>query len=61
MVKLNDGYSYSYDDLHNILANNLAKYKIPVEIEFVNDLPKTINGKIDKNAIKNFFNNKKTE
>lgn len=58
MVKLMSGYSYSYEDFYKILINNLAKYKVPVDIIFTDELPKTANGKVDKKEIKKIFNNK---
>ncbi|ADK30639.1 class I adenylate-forming enzyme family protein [Brachyspira pilosicoli] len=56
MVKLMSGYSYSYEDFYNILIKNLAKYKVPVDIIFTDELPKTANGKVDKKEIKKIFN-----
>ena len=34
------------DELFNFCENNLARYKIPRIIQFVDSLPKTISGKI---------------
>ncbi|WP_157151564.1 class I adenylate-forming enzyme family protein [Brachyspira sp. SAP_772] len=56
MVRLMSGYSYSYEDFYNILIKNLAKYKVPVDIIFTDELPKTANGKVDKKEIKKIFN-----
>ena len=51
-VKLRLGESMKSSDIIEYLRPKLAKYKIPDEVEFVKDLPKTIIGKIAKKELK---------
>jgi long-chain acyl-CoA synthetase len=46
------GYDFSDQDIFNFCKGNLAKYKIPKVIEFVESLPKTESGKTDRKALK---------
>jgi hypothetical protein len=41
----------SEDDLKSHVKDNLAKYKVPREIEFVDELPRTPQGKVDKQKL----------
>jgi len=45
-VVLVDGESATAEELISFCAENLAKYKLPTSIEFIDDLPKTIVGKV---------------
>ena len=47
-VVLKSGASVSADDLKAFVKDKLAPYKYPRQIEFVNDLPKTATGKIQR-------------
>ena len=47
-VKLRDGRHLAAKDLLDFLADKLAPFEIPREIEFRDDLPKTLIGKISK-------------
>ncbi len=51
-VKLRDGATISPDDLRNHLATKLSKLEIPAEIEFRDQLPKTMIGKLSKKELK---------
>lgn len=51
-IKLRNGESMQPEDVYNYLKGKLAKYKLPTEIEFVKDLPKTLIGKICKKELK---------
>jgi fatty-acyl-CoA synthase len=42
----------SEDDLKSHVKDNLAKYKVPREIEFVDELPRKPQGKVDKQKLK---------
>ena len=42
----------SEDDLKSHVKDNLAKYKVPREIEFVDELPRKPQGKVDKQQLK---------
>ena len=44
------------DEIKNILSQNLAQYKIPREIKFIEDLPRNAMGKIQKKEIISFLN-----
>ncbi|MEM4312378.1 MAG: long-chain fatty acid--CoA ligase [Nitrososphaerales archaeon] len=50
-IVLREGYSLSRDEILNYCEDKLAKYKIPEEIEFVKDLPKSPIGKVMKEAL----------
>jgi acyl-CoA synthetase (AMP-forming)/AMP-acid ligase II len=41
----------SEDDLKSHVKDNLAKYKVPREIEFVDELPRKDQGKVDKKKL----------
>lgn len=47
-IKLRPYAELTEDDVLNYLTGKIAKYKIPEEVEFVKDLPKTMIGKICK-------------
>ncbi len=51
-VVLNPGAETTPDELLNHCRGNLAKYKAPVSIEFLTEIPKTTVGKIDKKALR---------
>lgn len=51
-IKLRTGEVMQAEDVHNYLKGKLAKYKLPEEIEFVADLPKTLIGKVSKKDLK---------
>jgi 4-hydroxybutyrate---CoA ligase (AMP-forming) len=54
-IVLKPGYMPSYElakDIINYLSKVLSPYKIPKKIEFVNELPKTISGKIRRNELR---------
>jgi acetyl-CoA synthetase/medium-chain acyl-CoA synthetase len=54
-IVLTQGYSPSEKlrkDLQDFVKNNTAPYKYPRRIEFVDDLPKTISGKIKRKELK---------
>ena len=56
-VVLREGFSSSdelAEELKQFVKNNIAKYKYPRWIEFVNDLPKNDRGKIDRKLLKDF-------
>jgi fatty-acyl-CoA synthase len=42
----------SEDELKSHVKENLAKYKVPREIEFVDELPRKPQGKVDKQKLK---------
>jgi acyl-CoA synthetase (AMP-forming)/AMP-acid ligase II/uncharacterized membrane protein len=50
-VVLNDGQQASEDDLKNHVKSNLARYKVPREIEFIDELPRNPTGKVLKRKL----------
>lgn len=53
-IRLNDGYSTSNEiafDLKNFVKQIIAPYKYPRSIKFVNELPKTATGKVQRNRL----------
>jgi len=49
---LNDGAGVSESDLKAFCRQSLAAYKVPSEMRFIDELPKTPTGKIDKTKFK---------
>jgi len=39
------------DEIQTLVKDQLAKYEYPRQIEFIDDIPKTITGKKDRNAL----------
>ena len=48
-----DGFSIEKKDIFLYCKKNLAPYKLPRQIEFVRELPKTASGKIKRQLLKN--------
>ena len=51
-VVVKEGESLTEDELLDYCKDNLVKYKVPAFIEFVDDVPKTPVGKIDKKQLR---------
>lgn len=51
-VAIKAGVSIHQDEIHAHLQENLAKYKLPVEYIFVDAIPKTLQGKTQKDALR---------
>lgn len=54
-IAVKTGHELHADDVKQYCQKRLAKYKVPVRIDFVNALPKNATGKIDKKTIKADF------
>lgn len=54
-VKLEKGRSLSEAEIRAFLSTQIAKYMIPSKYVFLQDIPRTPNGKPDKKAVKNMF------
>lgn len=54
-IILENKHSLSIDELSTYAREHLAGYKIPREMVFVDALPLTGSGKIERNAVRNFF------
>jgi acyl-CoA synthetase (AMP-forming)/AMP-acid ligase II len=52
VVVKRDGASLSEDDVKRHVKSNLAGYKVPREVEFVDELPRTSTGKVLKRELK---------
>jgi fatty-acyl-CoA synthase len=52
LVVLREGTDSSADDLVQFLSTKVASWQVPDHIEFVEDLPKTAVGKIDKRRLR---------
>ena len=50
-VVLNEGQKVSEDDLKDHVKLNLARYKVPREIEFIDELPRNPTGKVLKRKL----------
>ena len=55
-VSLHTAGSISADDIKSFLKGKIADFKIPAEIEFMDDLPKNILGKIMKKKLRESLN-----
>jgi len=51
-VVLKEGQSATSEELANLCYHNLADFKLPRRIEFVDSVPKTASGKIDRKKLK---------
>ena len=49
---LRDGASVSEDDIKKHVKSNLAGYKVPRDVEFVDELPRTSTGKVLKRELR---------
>lgn len=49
---LKEGKSLSETEILNYCASNLAKYKVPIEVEFMNELPRNASGKVLKHTLR---------
>jgi acyl-CoA synthetase (AMP-forming)/AMP-acid ligase II len=52
VVVLRDGTSVSEDEVKKHVKSNLAGYKVPREVEFVDELPRTSTGKVLKRELR---------
>ena len=52
VVVLRDGASVSEDDIKKHVKSNLAGYKVPRDVEFVDELPRTSTGKVLKRELR---------
>jgi fatty-acyl-CoA synthase/long-chain acyl-CoA synthetase len=52
LIRLEKGRTISEKEVKDILKKTLANYMIPVQIRFVDSMPKTPNGKIDKKGLR---------
>ena len=50
-IKLKDGHSLTDDELRAFLEDKLAKHAIPRHVEFRDELPKTMIGKLSKKEL----------
>ena len=57
VIKLEKGTNVRAQDIKEMLKTRVARFKIPEYIVFVEDIPKTHNGKIDKRMIKEWMRN----
>ena len=57
-VKKEPGAHFTEQELKDILRTRIAKYKVPAHIIFMNKIPETPNGKIDKKNIRQLFTEK---
>ncbi len=51
-IVLKSGQTSSPEEIQEFLKDKVAKYKVPRLVEFVNALPKTATGKLDKKALR---------
>jgi fatty-acyl-CoA synthase len=52
VVVLRDGASVSEDDIKRHVKSNLAGYKVPRDVEFLDELPRTSTGKVLKRELR---------
>lgn len=56
VVKLDKGSTWEEESIQKYLKGRIAGYKVPVKILFMDEIPLTPNGKVDKKNIKDLFN-----
>ncbi|WP_277585953.1 class I adenylate-forming enzyme family protein [Psychrobacillus antarcticus] len=52
-VVLKEGQELTAEDVWNKCSKSLAKYKLPVEVEFIDSLPRNASGKVLKTTLRN--------
>jgi fatty-acyl-CoA synthase len=52
VVVIRDGASLSEEDIKKHVKSNLAGYKVPRDVEFVDELPRTSTGKVLKRELR---------
>ena len=52
MIELRDGYHLDEDAIRQHLLGQVARYKIPKKVIYVDDLPRTASGKIRKGDLR---------
>ena len=50
-IQFKEGESLSKEDVTNYCEQHLAKFKVPTQIAFVTEFPRTATGKIKKNLL----------
>jgi fatty-acyl-CoA synthase len=51
-VVVRDGQDLSEDDVKGYVKENLARYKVPREVDFLDELPRNSTGKVVKRELK---------
>jgi len=51
VIALHPGQSLTLDDVSQFVADQIASYKKPRLVEFVDELPRTESGEIDREAV----------
>lgn len=51
-VVLKEGQSISEEEIKEYCATQLAKYKVPMEVDFMNELPRNASGKVLKHTLR---------
>lgn len=52
-VRAEANFDYTEETIKEYLKDRIAKFKIPEKIIFVTEIPKTVNGKVDKRILRN--------
>jgi fatty-acyl-CoA synthase len=52
VVVVREGHTLESDELKRFVKSNLASYKVPRDVEFVDELPRTSTGKVLKRELK---------
>ena len=52
VIVLREGASCAEDDVKSHVKSNLAAYKVPRDVEFVDELPRTSTGKVLKRELR---------
>jgi fatty-acyl-CoA synthase len=52
VVVVRDGHDLQPDDLKRFVKSNLASYKVPRDVDFVDELPRTSTGKVLKRELR---------
>jgi fatty-acyl-CoA synthase len=52
VVVVREGHALEADELKRFVKSNLASYKVPRDVDFVEELPRTSTGKVLKRELK---------
>ncbi|MFC6114224.1 class I adenylate-forming enzyme family protein [Sporosarcina thermotolerans] len=51
-VVIKENHTLTEDEIKEYCMNNLAKFKVPMEVEFLDELPRNASGKVLKHVLR---------
>lgn len=55
MVHMDEESKWTEEEIKAYLKGRVAKYKVPEEVYFISEIPKTVNGKVDKKMLRTYL------